>query len=143
MIEICFGKGRKHCGKRRKCWLPAFSSFPIMFSKGFIPRVIKSWDCVVKIYKTKTEMKQKIAFLSDKEKINPFPDNPWFLHVCSKSLLKTLWEKKKLLVTSNFSFPTAFSTLLEDFMPFSPTLKLSSANSFSLKASKICRLGKG
>ena len=21
--EICFGKGRKHCGKRRKCWLPA------------------------------------------------------------------------------------------------------------------------
>ena len=26
--EICFGKGRKHCGKRRKCWLPAFSPFP-------------------------------------------------------------------------------------------------------------------
>ena len=23
---------RKHCGKRRKCWLPAFSSFPAMFS---------------------------------------------------------------------------------------------------------------
>ena len=22
----------KHCGKRRKCWLPAFSSFPTMFS---------------------------------------------------------------------------------------------------------------
>ena len=22
-------------GKRRKCWLPAFSPFPIMFSKGF------------------------------------------------------------------------------------------------------------
>ena len=26
-IEICFGKGRKHCEKRRKCWLPAFFSF--------------------------------------------------------------------------------------------------------------------
>ena len=25
--EICFGKGRKHCGKKRKCWLPAFSPF--------------------------------------------------------------------------------------------------------------------
>ena len=24
-IEICFGMDRKHCGKRRKCWLPAFS----------------------------------------------------------------------------------------------------------------------
>ena len=22
----------KHCGKRRKCWLPAFSPFPSMFS---------------------------------------------------------------------------------------------------------------
>ena len=26
-IEICCGKGRKHCEKRRKCWLPAFSPF--------------------------------------------------------------------------------------------------------------------
>ena len=33
-IEICFEKCRK-CGKRRKCWLPAFSPFPTMFSKGF------------------------------------------------------------------------------------------------------------
>ena len=36
--------------------------------------------------------------------INPFPNKPWFLHVCSTSLLKTLWEKEKSLVTSNFSF---------------------------------------
>ena len=46
-LEISFGLGRKHCGKRRKCWLPAFSLFPTMFSKGFF-KVIKSWDCVVK-----------------------------------------------------------------------------------------------
>ena len=36
--------------------------------------------------------------------VNPFPNKPWFLRVCSRGLLKTLWEKKKLLVTSNFSF---------------------------------------
>ena len=36
--------------------------------------------------------------------INPFPNKPWFLSVCSTSLLKTMWEKKKLLVTNNFSF---------------------------------------
>ena len=35
---------------------------------------------------------------------NPFPNKPWFLRVCSAGLLKTLWEKEKLLVTSNFSF---------------------------------------
>ena len=36
--------------------------------------------------------------------LNPFPNKPCFLRVCSSSLLKTLWEKKKLLVASNFSF---------------------------------------
>ena len=35
-----------------------------------------------------------------------------------------------------------FSIHLENFLLFSSTLKLSSANSFSLEDSKICRLGK-
>ena len=35
---------------------------------------------------------------------NPFPNKPWFLRVCSISPLKTLWEKEKLLIMSNFSF---------------------------------------
>ena len=40
---------------------------------------------------------------------------PYFLSICSSSLLKTPWEKEKLLVTSNFSFlPTVFSTLLRE-----------------------------
>ena len=36
--------------------------------------------------------------------VNPFPNKAWFLYVCCISLLKTLQEKEKLLVTSNFSF---------------------------------------
>ena len=47
-VEICIEKGRKQCGKRRKCWLPAFSPFPTMFSKGFFLRAVKCCDCVVK-----------------------------------------------------------------------------------------------
>ena len=35
---------------------------------------------------------------------NPSPNKLWFLRVRSTSLLKTLWEKKKLLETSNFAF---------------------------------------
>ena len=31
----------KIVGKGEKCWLPAFSPFPIMFSKGFFFKVIK------------------------------------------------------------------------------------------------------
>ena len=42
------------------------------------------------------EQDQKVLTLSQ--------NKPWFLRVCSTSLLKTLWEKKKLPVTSNFSF---------------------------------------
>ena len=74
---------------------------------------------------------------------NPFPNEPWFLRVCSTSLWKTLWEKEKLLVTSNFSFSHSVSTCLKNFLPFSTKLKLTSANSFNLDEPKICRLGKG
>ena len=76
--------------------------------------------------------------------INSFPNKPWFLHLCSTSLLKTLWEKEKLLVTSNFSFShSVFCPFWRTFPPFSSNLKLSSGNSFSLEESEICRLGKG
>ena len=36
--------------------------------------------------------------------VTHFPNKPWFLRVCGTSLLKTLWEKKKLLVVSSFFF---------------------------------------
>ena len=40
-------KIRKHCGNRRKCWLPTFFFlFPRMFSKGFLLKVVTK--CVVK-----------------------------------------------------------------------------------------------
>ena len=44
-----------------------------------------------------------ICFFRRKQ-FNPFPNKPLFLCVCSTRLLKTLWEKEKLFVTSNFSF---------------------------------------
>ena len=44
--------------------------------------------------------------------INSFLNKPWFLCVCSTSLLKTQWDKEKLLVTSNFSFSHSV------FLPF-------------------------
>ena len=47
-IKVVFSLDRKHCGKRRKCWLPAFSSFPTMFSKGFFLQCVKSRHCVGK-----------------------------------------------------------------------------------------------
>ena len=43
-----FDRVENNVGKRRKCWLPAFSPFPTVFSKAFPLRVVKSLDCVVK-----------------------------------------------------------------------------------------------
>ena len=36
--KICLSLGRKHCGKRRKCWLPAFSPFPHNVFKNLFPQ---------------------------------------------------------------------------------------------------------
>ena len=71
------------------------------------------------------------------ESVYPFPKQ---VLVCSTSLLKTLWEKEKLLVASNFT------SSHKVFYPFgelsSSNMILSSANSFSLEKSKIRHLGK-
>ena len=63
------------------------------------------------------------AFNLDKSKIllfgrvNPFPHNT-FCRPWETSLLKTLWEKEKLLVTSNFSFSQCFPPAWTTFCHF-------------------------
>ena len=74
-----------------------------------------------------------------KRGLNLFPNKPFFMCVQFKSL-KTLWKKEKLLITRISHFYTVVSILLENFLPFSSHLKLSSANSCNLEESKICRL---
>ena len=46
--EILSGMVRKHGEKWRNCWLPPFSPFPTVLSKGFLVSVVKSQNCVVK-----------------------------------------------------------------------------------------------
>ena len=46
--------------------------------------------------------------------INPFLNKPLFLRVCCSSPLKTLWEEKKFLVTSNFSFSHSIFYLFQE-----------------------------
>ena len=41
-ITLFLSNKEKNTGKRRKCWLPAFSPFPTVFSKAFLFRVVKS-----------------------------------------------------------------------------------------------------
>ena len=87
--------------KRSNCSFEQYHLFPQSFQKAFFFNVLK-W-----VY---MEERVKLLFfklqtgLSGFEQLNCFPNKPWFLHVCSTSLLKTLQEKEQLLVTSNFSF---------------------------------------
>ena len=78
-MKIWFWKGRKHFGKmkKKKCWLPAFSTFPTTFLKAVCFRVIKGRDCV-----------EKSKLFTSLRKI----------------ILKTLWEKDTMLVTIIFTF---------------------------------------
>ena len=48
--------------------------------------------------------------------------------------------KGEIARDEQFLLLPVFSTCLDNFLSFSWNLKLSSANSFSLEASKICRL---
>ena len=90
--------------------VPAFSSFPELFSKSLFLGVVESWGFMKEtevFTDNKTDVTQNVKLgvgKTESRVFNPFPNKPWSLHVCNSSLLKTLWEKEKLLVTSNFSF---------------------------------------
>ena len=69
--------------KKGKFYLPGFSPFPTMFSKAHVFMI--TLDCMVRSLRCNPEF-------------NSFPKNPWFSRVRNRSLLKTLWEKEKMLV---------------------------------------------
>ena len=86
-----------------------------------------------------------ITNVGEPDSFNPFPSKPLFLHVCSKNLLKTLWEKEKLLVSENFSFSLCvfypFGELVI-FIKFEIVIRCS-ANALNLEESKNCDFGMG
>ena len=57
-----------------------------------------------RIYLAAVAFRYRMIFSEISKSNNPFATKPLFLRVCSTCLLKTQWEKEKLLVTSNFSF---------------------------------------
>ena len=69
--------------------------------------------------------------------------SPCFVHVCITSLLKKTWEKEKLLVTSNFPSPMAFSTTLENFLTFSSKFKIVVCKLFQFGRVLNLSFGKG
>ena len=82
----CIEKDSKHCGTSTKVFSP-FQKFFFFLSRSL-----------------KLEIVSRMVKESDFLLLKPLPKKPWFLRVCSKRLLTTLWEKEKLLISSDFSF---------------------------------------
>ena len=53
-----------------------------------------------------------VSRITEQAYFNPFPHNDTFWRPWETNLLKTLWEKEKLLITSNFSFSHSVFYLL-------------------------------
>ena len=68
--------------------------------------------------------KPSLDWLIDYMVFNPFPHNDTFWHPWETSLLKTQWEKEKLLVTSNFSFSHSVFNPFEELYPIFVKLKI-------------------
>ena len=87
------------------------------------------WNCRLQTHSVWKSLKFVVW-----ERFNPIPNKPWFVRVCSTSLLKTMWEKGEIICNEQFLlFPQCISTHLENSLPFSSNLKLSSAKSLSLE----------
>ena len=84
--------------------------FPLHAPTLFITRYATSFYCSNCIYRYRSYNQiLKMHPWNQREKnaktlLTLFLTSPGFLRVCSTNLLKTLCEKEKLLVTSNFSF---------------------------------------
>ena len=92
----------------KKTWLPTFSPFPMMFSKGLFLRVVKSRDCLVELNRFNLLPNDKIL---DSSKLKAFVDDKINasekLKFCWEGK-KILWEKEKMLLSSIFSFSPQF-----------------------------------
>ena len=86
------------------CYLCMATSFHLCQIKKNYMRKVGDFSKNIYLDPTYLVSNERQTFILSSDKVNSFPNKSWFLRVCSGSLLKTLWEKEKLLVTSNFSF---------------------------------------
>ena len=119
-IEMCSRKNRKHCGKWRKCWLPAFSPFLnnvfkrlFSFSQQCFQKASFSRSFRVGIVWKGFNFTTKMQTCPN---LQGFTDNNthviqivWYYYHYFYGKKAFRKKGKKMLVTSNFSIPAMFS----------------------------------
>ena len=110
----------KHCGKRRKCWLPAFSPFSTMFST--LPYINFNFSFTFVLSSANAPNLDMSIILLFSKALNPSHTFPGFSDPQEVCFLKTLWKKEivKMLVNSIFSnFHNVFYSLKDRKRHFS------------------------
>ena len=74
--------------------------------------------------------------------VHPFPNKPWFLPVCSRSLLKTLLEKEKLLIMRKFSFSHSVLNLFGELSAIFIKFEIVACKVFQFERVKNLSFGK-
>ena len=72
--------------------------------------------------------------------LNLFPNKPAFLHACSINVLNTVGKGEIAYIEQFLLFPQRVLYTFGELLTISSSLKLSSANSFRMKQSRICHL---
>ena len=103
VILLFCRNSKKHCWKRRKCWLPAFSPFPAMFSKSLFLRSLK------------------VATVWYRVNPKPYKKNfPMYL-----TMIKSVYKKDQLFLISIFSSShSVFKWHFSIFTNISPQYRL-------------------
>ena len=113
-VKVVFHRIENIVGKEENAGYQHFLLFPQCFHKAFTSsasKVVIVWyRDNLRCIRTGSQLLMMANFTCyylmpfAGHNINTFPNKPWFSRVCSTGHLKTLWEKEKLLVKSNFSF---------------------------------------
>ena len=75
--------------------------------------------------------------------LNLSSNNPWFLHICSTCPLKTLGEKERLLIRSNFSFSHSVFYLFGELFAIFIKFEIDVCKVFQLGRAQNLKFGKG
>ena len=125
-VEVVRSEGKKRMKKPDNHYKQFFSNASLIFMKVSKCQMLCS---------SKGSLCRCILTLSQ--------TSPGFYVSALKVFGKHCWKRRNCSKRAISPLPTVFSTYSENFLPFSSSSKLSSANSFSLEESKFCRLGKG
>ena len=106
------------------------------FYNSFFSLVSDQWLLLAITVPLSKEKGRSVLFQSIRCFIDhsPFPNKPWILRVCSTSLLKLLWEKEKLLRTSNLSFSHSVFYLVGELS--------ATFIEFEIVVCKLCQFGR-